>query len=86
MPDVKVIGPGFISITVSDVQRSAAFYEQQLGAVRDPYDFGPTAVAFYGWPAFSVSAPRPASPVPRPTRRRSRSGGGRATRRRSSTR
>jgi hypothetical protein len=39
------VGPGFISITVSDTQRSAMFYEQQLGARRDPYDFGPGAVA-----------------------------------------
>ena len=66
MPDVKVTGPGFIAITVSDVQRSAAFYEHHLGAVRDPYDFGPTAVAFYGWPAFAVSAPRPGQPGPSP--------------------
>jgi predicted enzyme related to lactoylglutathione lyase len=61
-----VVGPGFISITVSDVQRSAAFYEEHLGARRDPYDFGPGAVAFLGWPAFSVSAPRPGQPGPNP--------------------
>jgi catechol 2,3-dioxygenase-like lactoylglutathione lyase family enzyme len=47
----KVVGPGFIAITVSDVARSADFYEKHLGAVRDPYNFGPTAVAFLGWPA-----------------------------------
>jgi predicted enzyme related to lactoylglutathione lyase len=62
----KVMGPGFISITVSDVARSAEFYERQLGAVRDPYDFGPNAVAFLGWPAFAVSAPRPDRPPPSP--------------------
>lgn len=66
MSDVKVIGPGFISITVSDVERSAAFYEEYLGAVRDPYPFGAGAVAFYGWPAFSVSAARPGQPGPSP--------------------
>jgi predicted enzyme related to lactoylglutathione lyase len=61
-----LVGPGFISITVSDVERSARFYEEHLGGRRDPYDFGPTAVAFLGWPAFSVSAPRPGSPGPNP--------------------
>jgi len=66
MVDVKVAGPGFIAITVSDVKRSAAFYEEYLGAVRDPFDFGPTDVAFYGWPAFALSAPRPGQPGPSP--------------------
>jgi hypothetical protein len=61
-----LVGPGFISITVSDVPRSARFYEQHLDARRDPYDFGPSAVAFLGWPAFSVSAPRPGQPGPSP--------------------
>ena len=42
--------PGFISIAVSDVSRSAAFYERHLGGVRDTFDFGPDAVAFVGWP------------------------------------
>jgi hypothetical protein len=41
-----VIGPGFISITVSDVPRSARFCEEHLGVRRDPFDFGPAAVAF----------------------------------------
>jgi len=60
MPDdVKVVGPGFIAITVTDLARSAEFYEKQLGAVRDPYDFSPTSVAFLGWPAFALSVPRP---------------------------
>lgn len=62
----KVMGPGFISITVSDVGRSADFYERHLGAVRDPFDFGPSFVAFLGWPAFAVSAPRPDRPPPSP--------------------
>ncbi len=61
-----VVGPGFISITVTDVQRSAVFYEQHLGAKRDPYEFGSTTVAFLGWPAFAVSAPRPGQPEPSP--------------------
>src|SRR5437870_11759335 len=46
--------PGFISIAVSDAQKSAAFYERYLGAVRDTFDFGPDAVAFVGWPTFAV--------------------------------
>jgi hypothetical protein len=59
--------PGFISIAVSDPQRSAAFYEQYLGAVRDTFDFGPDAVAFVGWPTFSVtSVRRPGQPGPSP--------------------
>jgi hypothetical protein len=35
--DVPVNGPGFISIIVSNVPRSAAFYEEHCGAVRDPF-------------------------------------------------
>jgi predicted enzyme related to lactoylglutathione lyase len=59
--------PGFISIAVADVRRSAAFYETHLGAVRDPFDFGPDAVAFVGWPTFAVSsARRPGQPGPSP--------------------
>jgi catechol 2,3-dioxygenase-like lactoylglutathione lyase family enzyme len=50
--------PGFISIQVSDVTRSAEFYEQHLGAVRDTFDFGPDAVAYVGWPTFGLSAAR----------------------------
>jgi hypothetical protein len=48
--------PGFISIAVSDAQRSAAVYEEYLGAIRDPFDFGPRAVAFVGWPAYALSS------------------------------
>jgi predicted enzyme related to lactoylglutathione lyase len=54
--------PGFISIAVSDVERSAEFYERYLGAVRDTFDFGPTAVSFVGWPTFAINASRPPSP------------------------
>jgi predicted enzyme related to lactoylglutathione lyase len=59
--------PGFISIAVTDAQRSAAFYEEYLGAVRDTFDFGPDAVSFVGWPTFAVSsARRPGQPGPAP--------------------
>ena len=59
--------PGFISIAVSDAQRSAAFYEKYLGAVRDTFDFGPNAVAFVGWPTFAVNSSRaPGQPEPTP--------------------
>jgi predicted enzyme related to lactoylglutathione lyase len=54
--------PGFISIAVTDVQRSAAFYERHLGAIRDTFDFGPDAVAFVGWPAFALNSLRAPSP------------------------
>lgn len=59
MPTTAVTpSPGFISISVSDAQRSAAFYEKYLGAIRDTFDFGPDAAAFVGWPAFAVNAAR----------------------------
>jgi predicted enzyme related to lactoylglutathione lyase len=51
-------GPGFISIAASDAQRSAAFYETYLGAIRDPFDFGPDAVSFVDWPTFAINATR----------------------------
>jgi hypothetical protein len=39
MPEPAVTpSPGFISIAVGDVRRSAAFYEEYLGAVRDTYE------------------------------------------------
>lgn len=68
MTDTVVTGsPGFISIAVTDVRRSAKFYEQHLGAVRDTFDFGPDAVAFVGWPTFALSAARrPGQPAPSP--------------------
>jgi predicted enzyme related to lactoylglutathione lyase len=59
--------PGFISIAVSDVSRSADFYETHLGAIRDTFDFGPDAVAFVGWPTFALSSVRrPGQPKPSP--------------------
>jgi predicted enzyme related to lactoylglutathione lyase len=68
MADTAVTpSPGFISISVSDAARSAAFYEGYLGAVRDTFDFGPDAVAFVGWPTFAVSSVRrPGAPTPNP--------------------
>jgi predicted enzyme related to lactoylglutathione lyase len=63
MASTAVTGsPGFISIAVSDVERSAAFYERYLGAVRDTFDFGPTAVSFVGWPTFAINSSRAPSP------------------------
>ena len=57
--------PGFISIAVTDVARSAAFYERYLAATRDTFDFGPDAVAFVGWPTFALSSVRqPGQPPP----------------------
>src|SRR5215469_5455401 len=65
MAEVQISGPGFMAITVSDVPRSAAFYETHLGAVRDPFDFGSAVVAFVGPPIpFTLSAPRPGQPGP----------------------
>jgi predicted enzyme related to lactoylglutathione lyase len=59
--------PGFISIAVSDVDRSAAFYEQYLGATRDTFDFGPQSAVFVGWPTFALSSVRrPDQPGPAP--------------------
>ena len=59
--------PGFISIAVSDVQRSASFYERYLGAIRDTFDFGPESATFVGWPTFALSsARRPDLPGPSP--------------------
>lgn len=66
MADVKVIGPGFIGITVSDSRRSADFYEKYLGAQLDPFDFGPSAAATYSWPAIGLSESRPGAPGPSP--------------------
>jgi predicted enzyme related to lactoylglutathione lyase len=68
MPRTAVTSsPGFISIAVSDAAKSAAFYEEHLGAVRDTFDFGPGAVAFVGWPAFALnSTRRPGQPGPSP--------------------
>ncbi len=62
--------PGFISISVSDVERSAAFYESYLGAIRDTFDFGPSSAVFVGWPTYALSSagrPGPAGPSPETT-------------------
>lgn len=59
--------PGFISIAVTDVGRSAAFYEQHLGAVRDTFEWGPESAVFVGWPTVALSgARRPGQPSPSP--------------------
>ncbi len=71
MARVAVTGsPGFISIAVSDVGRSAAFYEQHLGAVRDTFDWGPESAVFVGWPTLALSGarrPGEAGPAPETT-------------------
>jgi predicted enzyme related to lactoylglutathione lyase len=59
--------PGFISIAVTDVERSAAFYEQHLGAIRDTFEWGPESAVFVGWPTLALSgARRPGQPNPSP--------------------
>ena len=59
--------PGFISIAVTDVKNSAAFYEEYLGGVRDSFDFGPDSAVFVGWPTYALSsARRPGAPGPSP--------------------
>ena len=59
--------PGFISIAVADVQRSAAFYERYLGGVRDTFDWGRDSAVFVGWPTYALSsARRPGQPGPSP--------------------
>ncbi len=68
MADTVVTGsPGFISIAVSEVGRSAKFYESYLGAIRDTFDFGPQSAVYVGWPALALSgARRPGQPAPSP--------------------
>lgn len=59
--------PGFISIAVTDVARSAEFYERYLGGVRDTFDFGPDSAVFVGWPTVALAgARRPGQPGPSP--------------------
>ena len=71
MASVAVTGsPGFISIAVTDVSRSADFYERYLGGVRDTFDFGPASAVFVGWPTYALSSARPpgqAGPSPETT-------------------
>ncbi|HKB28053.1 MAG TPA: VOC family protein [Candidatus Limnocylindrales bacterium] len=68
MPETVVTGsPGFISIAVTDVGRSAAFYERYLGGIRDTFDFGPQSAVFVGWPTVALSSARPpGQPGPSP--------------------
>jgi predicted enzyme related to lactoylglutathione lyase len=68
MPSTAVTpSPGFISIAVTDVSRSAAFYEEHLGGIRDTFDFGPQSAVFVGWPTFALSSVRrPGQPGPSP--------------------
>ena len=59
--------PGFVSIAVTDVERSAAFYTNYLGAVRDTFAWGPQSAVFVGWPTFALSGLRqPGQPGPSP--------------------
>jgi predicted enzyme related to lactoylglutathione lyase len=59
--------PGFISIAVSDIGRSAEFYERYLGGIRDTFDFGANSAVFVGWPTLALSAARqPGQPGPAP--------------------
>jgi len=68
MPAVAVTpSPGFISIAVTDVERSAAFYQTYLGAIRDTFEWGPQSAVFVGWPTFALSSVRrPGQPGPSP--------------------
>jgi predicted enzyme related to lactoylglutathione lyase len=68
MAQTAVTGsPGFISIAVTDVARSAEFYERYLGGIRDTFDFGPDSAVFVGWPTVALSgARRPGQPGPSP--------------------
>lgn len=66
-PTAVTPSPGFISIAVSDVERSASFYQEHLGAVRDTFDWGPDSAVFVGWPTLALSgARRPGQPGPAP--------------------
>ncbi|KRE47623.1 glyoxalase [Arthrobacter sp. Soil736] len=56
---MAAIGPDFISLQVRDLQRSAAFYEQQLGLTRSKAG-PPHAVVFDTHPvSFAVREPLP---------------------------
>ena len=66
---MAAIGPDFISLQVRDLERSAAFYEQQLGLTRSKAG-PPHAVVFDTRPvSFAVREPLPGTSlatVPRP--------------------
>ena len=84
---VVTASPGFISIAVQDVDRSATFYERYLGAMRDTFDFGPDSAVFVGWPTFALSSARRLDlPGPSPETTSIHCGGGPATLRHSLTR
>ena len=56
---MAVVGPDFISLQVHDLERSAAFYEQQLGLTRSKAG-PPHAVVFDTHPvSFAVREPLP---------------------------
>jgi predicted enzyme related to lactoylglutathione lyase len=56
---MSAIGPDFISLQVRDLERSAAFYEQQLGLARSEVS-PPHAVVFATQPIpFAVREPLP---------------------------
>ena len=58
---MATIGPDFISLQVRNLERSALFYEQQLGLTRSVAG-PPHAVVFDTKPvAFAVQLPRPAA-------------------------
>ena len=59
---VVTSSPGFISIGVSDVDRSAEFYERYLGGKRDTFDYGPGSAVFVGWPTYALTSQRPPQP------------------------
>lgn len=60
---MAVIGPDFISLQVSNMERSAAFYEQQLG-LRRSMAGPPHAVVFDTQPVpFAVREPLPGTSI-----------------------
>ena len=59
---VVTSSPGFISIAVSDVDRSAELYERYLGGNRGTIDYGPGSSVFVGWPTYALSSQRPPQP------------------------
>ena len=68
-PTVVTGSPGFISVAVRDVSRSAAFFETYLGVARDTFDFGPDSAVYVGWPTIALSAARrPGQAAPDPER------------------
>ena len=59
--------PGFISIAVTDLDRSAAFYEHISARSGTRSTSALTLVAYVGWPTFALNAAgRPGQPPPSP--------------------